>query len=185
MRGMKLRPRFSLWTLFVAITLVALAMGYLAWRSQRMQRFAAISDKACAAVGKAFQMLPDDLEWWGSPWLKMKDVKDFDKAEYNFWMAEISAVPNLRGRHEAGYYRARLTDGDQSRAEAVGLALKHFSQFLQPLGFEIIEQHQTKLSHGTRSLFIFADPEALVEADITIVDGPNAVLYISADVGAK
>jgi hypothetical protein len=177
------RFRFSLRALVVAITLISLALGYLVWQSQRMKRFAAKRDEAVVELGKAFEILPDGFESCVVPWAA-QTAKDFDKAEYEFWMTEARSEPRL-GTYQAGYFRAKFTNGDQNLADVERLALKHFSDSLQPLGFKATERRRVTLSHGTRTLFILVDPETPVEADITIVDGPKGFMYISTDVGAK
>src|SRR5262245_27475659 len=173
---MGFRPRISLRALFVVVTLVALACGYFWWKQRRLERFAAMCDKAQKEIDKVVATLRTDLGVCPAPWIT-DDPKDFDRAKYDFWTAELQAKPRVEG-----YFHQKEIFNVTS-AETAQLVLQRHSQALQSAGFKLVRQDQITAKYGTKTVLIFDDPEGPAEIEVSILDAE--ALLVSVDVGWK
>ena len=112
----RFRPRFSLRTLFVALTIAGIALGWLAWQANIVRHREQMRAQIEAAGGAIFF---DSVDWMHSP-----DVRELRKGDYQL---QVSAIRRWLGDRRIGFigFNRQLTEADRQAIEAFPEAQVH------------------------------------------------------------
>ncbi|HEX5472582.1 MAG TPA: hypothetical protein VFW73_11885 [Lacipirellulaceae bacterium] len=179
------RLRFSLRTLIMVITALSCMLGLVFWYLERECRLARLESDATEQLFRAFDDAPPEVESGQVvPWASSAAQNTAAKELYNYWEVEgKSTIDFSLGNYQADYWRTRLADRQKATGEIVRLLLDHFAEAVRPLGTDTTQTKRTKLSRGTRTEMKLLIGGRNLEADITIIDGPNNFFFVAGQTG--